>query len=117
MRIIFWLNFAIGLFLLGLFSTSLFTDLAKAIVARPRPYYRNVCEASCTNLDGSITITDQELCVDEELRNARTSFPSFHAAVALYSAVFVSVNSIRVYNVHLQFLSFFLVCICAEPVW
>ncbi|OQV16130.1 putative Phospholipid phosphatase-related protein type 5 [Hypsibius exemplaris] len=80
-----------GLFLLGLFSTSIFTDLAKLITARPRPYFRWVCEASCHNADGSLTITDQDWCVDEDLRTAHASFPSFHASITLYSAVFVSI--------------------------
>ncbi|XP_055338580.1 phospholipid phosphatase-related protein type 1-like [Paramacrobiotus metropolitanus] len=80
-----------GLFLLGLFTTSIFTDLVKLLIGRPRPYYLRVCHATCINPDGTTHINNNEHCILEDMRFAQISFPSFHASVAAYSALFLSV--------------------------
>ncbi|GAV08296.1 hypothetical protein RvY_18011 [Ramazzottius varieornatus] len=80
-----------GIFVLGLLTTSIFTDFAKLLIARPRPYFLQVCDMQCINADGSTTTNDNDNCIDEDPRHARTSFPSFHSSIALFSAVYASI--------------------------
>ena len=78
--------------MLGLFATSILTDFAKLLVARPRPYFLQVCDVQCINADGTTSTNENDNCVDEDPRQARTSFPSFQSAIALFSAVYVAVS-------------------------
>lgn len=84
-----------GTFLAGMLTTMLFVDVTKLMVGRLRPVFLEVCQLNrtlCFADDQRCDVVDTCMQTDADmLRWARTSFPSFHAAVTSFSAVFMAI--------------------------
>eukprot|EP00057_Strongylocentrotus_purpuratus_P020109 XP_011674583.1 PREDICTED: lipid phosphate phosphatase-related protein type 1 [Strongylocentrotus purpuratus] len=79
-----------GVFACGAFATWIITDAAQRVTGIQTPYFLTVCRPNYTALDCNTFITDYE-CVkrdDDLLEQARLSFPSLHASLGSYAAVF-----------------------------
>ncbi|XP_077549775.1 phospholipid phosphatase-related protein type 1-like [Haemaphysalis longicornis] len=89
-----------GLYVLGVICISVTVDLLKLTVGAHRPYFLSVCRLNrtCGTAFPEKSYYRSHFCraahepdYVEELREARMSFPSNHAAVIAYAAVFAMV--------------------------
>lgn len=83
-----------GVFLFGAAVTMALTDVGKYTTGRLRPHFLSVCQPNqmallnCT----SSTYIEDNICTrksDWKMANARLSFPSGHASLAIYTATFL----------------------------
>lgn len=83
-----------GVFLFGAAVTMALTDVGKYTTGRLRPHFLSVCQPNqlaLQNCTSSVYIEDI-ICTrksDWKLHNARLSFPSGHASIAVYTATFL----------------------------
>ncbi|XP_041455479.1 phospholipid phosphatase 3-like isoform X2 [Lytechinus variegatus] len=85
-----------AVFFFGLLVTMTTFDITKNVVGRLRPHFLDICQPDFNNLTCSegprqIYIMD-DVCMPEDpkrMLEARRSFPSGHAAVAVYTMLFV----------------------------
>ncbi|KAI8786812.1 phosphatidate phosphatase [Biomphalaria glabrata] len=90
---------AFGLFLFGLVINCIFTDTIKYSFGRLRPHFLDLCKPdftkfNCTDEYGVAKYIQDYECTntlaDEKLiKDSHMSFPSGHASVSVYSAIFV----------------------------
>ncbi|KAH9496579.1 hypothetical protein Btru_010989 [Bulinus truncatus] len=90
---------ALGMFLFGFIINILFTDTVKYSFGRLRPHFFDLCrpnftQFNCTDDNGlDLYIQDYNctnpLANEKLLKDSHMSFPSGHASVSVYSAVFV----------------------------
>ncbi|KAF4519083.1 hypothetical protein B566_EDAN001675 [Ephemera danica] len=88
-------------YLLGLVFTLLIVDVAKVIVGEPRPHFLDSCKpdvaldaAACKAAASPSGYVENFKCTNEELssyvvNDSTRSFPSGHAAVGVYGALFL----------------------------
>ncbi|XP_076335024.1 phospholipid phosphatase-related protein type 1-like [Tachypleus tridentatus] len=108
-----------GTFLFGLLCTSILTDSLKIVTGRPRPYFLEACNMN-KDVVSSDRLFSSSCSASGDLREARTSFPSFYASLSAYTGVFVMsyvhcVLAIRASRLLRPFLvlsigSFFMLC-------
>ncbi|XP_072260545.1 phospholipid phosphatase-related protein type 1 isoform X3 [Pyxicephalus adspersus] len=85
----------IGVFAFGLFATDIFVNAGQVVTGNLTPYFLTVCKPNYTGIDcvahhqfmsnGNICTGDPEL-----IETARRSFPSKHAALSIYSALYTT---------------------------
>ncbi|KAF7237541.1 Phospholipid phosphatase-related protein type 1 [Varanus komodoensis] len=85
----------IGVFAFGLFATDIFVNAGQVVTGNLTPYFLTVCKPNYTGSDcrahhpfvnnGNICTGDQEV-----IEKARRSFPSKHAALSIYSALYAT---------------------------
>jgi phosphatidate phosphatase len=84
-----------GIFWFGLNVTGLITEVVKLSSGRLRPHFIDVCQPDFRAINCSIGYIEQYTCVNprsnlRQLTEARKSFPSGHASLAVYTAVFIA---------------------------
>ncbi|RUS84620.1 hypothetical protein EGW08_007647 [Elysia chlorotica] len=90
---------AYGVFMFGMAADMLLTEMLKYSVGRPRPHFMDVCKPHFDHTNCSSVIWPKVRYVEEYecsntkfhpklLRDSRLSFPSGHASVSVYSALF-----------------------------
>ncbi|XP_051971155.1 phospholipid phosphatase-related protein type 4-like [Xyrauchen texanus] len=86
----------VGVHVFGLCATALITDIIQLSTGYPAPYFLTVCKPSYTHLNTSCNESSfilEDICSgsDAAVINAgRKSFPSQHATLASFAAVYVS---------------------------
>lgn len=85
----------IGVFAFGLFATDIFVNAGQIVTGNMTPYFLTVCKPNYTGSDcrahhqfvnnGNICTGDQDV-----IEKARRSFPSKHAALSIYSALYAT---------------------------
>ncbi|XP_063151024.1 phospholipid phosphatase-related protein type 1 isoform X2 [Candoia aspera] len=85
----------IGVFAFGLFATNIFVNAGQVVTGNLAPYFLTVCKPNYTGSDcrahhpfvnnGNICTGDQDV-----IEKARRSFPSKHAALSIYSALYAT---------------------------
>ncbi|XP_062848288.1 phospholipid phosphatase-related protein type 4 [Trichomycterus rosablanca] len=86
----------VGVHVFGLCSTALITDIIQLSTGYPAPYFLTVCKPNYTHLNSSCDENSfilEDICsgTDTAIINAgRKSFPSQHATLASYAAVYIS---------------------------
>ncbi|XP_051543200.1 phospholipid phosphatase-related protein type 4-like [Myxocyprinus asiaticus] len=86
----------VGVHVFGLCATALITDIIQLSTGYPAPYFLTVCKPSYTHLNTSCNESSfilEDICSgsDPAVINAgRKSFPSQHATLASFAAVYVS---------------------------
>ncbi|XP_061488699.1 phospholipid phosphatase-related protein type 1 isoform X1 [Rhineura floridana] len=85
----------IGVFAFGLFATDIFVNAGQVVTGNLAPYFLTVCKPNYTGSDcrthhqfvnnGNICTGDQDV-----IEKARRSFPSKHAALSIYSALYAT---------------------------
>ena len=84
-----------GLLLIGSMANSILTDIGKAVIGWPRPYFLAACQPNVTSQacsSSKMFITDFSCTTNitqEELEDSFMSFPSAHASFAAYVAFFL----------------------------
>ncbi|XP_057335957.1 putative phosphatidate phosphatase [Microplitis mediator] len=110
-----------GYFLIGAITTVLIGDVCKLTIGRLRPHFIDLCKPS---IDCSLLINHNKYFNPDEfdctanitadvLREARLSFPSGHASLTTYSAVFfilylqlrITCKNLKLFKYLLQFIS------------
>lgn len=91
-----WLSRAFRLSILFIFggvATAVLTDTGKAVLGWPRPNFIDVCRPNVTCDPLSMEFHEDYICLGDQKESlkARHSFPSGHASVTAYVAVFLSV--------------------------
>lgn len=91
-------NLLVGVFAFGLFATDIFVNAGQVVTGHLTPYFLTVCKPNYTSTDcrahhqfinnGNICTGDMEV-----IEKARRSFPSKHAALSIYSALYATVSS------------------------
>ncbi|CAF1071480.1 unnamed protein product [Adineta steineri] len=89
-----------SVFIFGALSTTVLTDILKIMSGRLRPYFLTLCNPDQKSCNG-MGLTDAEfVCLTKNmtglLREARLSFPSLHASLSMYSAMFLAIYLHRV---------------------
>ncbi|CAH1773583.1 unnamed protein product [Owenia fusiformis] len=81
----------IGVFLFGALLTLVFTDVTKIMTGRLRPNFLEVCQPNQTMCRLMSSQTDATCTASnrDDIRNARLSFPSLHASVTSFSAIYL----------------------------
>ncbi|CAF3907457.1 unnamed protein product, partial [Rotaria magnacalcarata] len=92
-----------SVFIFGALSTTALTDILKIMSGRLRPYFLTLCNPDQKSCNG-MGLTDAEfVCLSKNmtalLREARLSFPSLHASLSMYSAVFLAIYLHRVIRI------------------
>jgi phosphatidate phosphatase len=92
---------AVSLFVLGVATTMLITEIGKRWIGRPRPYFLSVCNPDITSLNctmatglGKIHLpiyTGDGFCQGDSnaVKEARLSFPSGHSSYCFYCMCFM----------------------------
>ncbi|XP_053486426.1 phospholipid phosphatase-related protein type 4 isoform X2 [Ictalurus furcatus] len=86
----------VGVHVFGLCATALITDIIQLSTGYPAPYFLTVCKPNYTHLNSSCDENSfilEDICsgTDTAIINAgRKSFPSQHATLASFAAVYVS---------------------------
>lgn len=90
-------NLLVGVFAFGLFATDIFVNAGQVVTGHLTPYFLTVCKPNYTSTDcrahhqfinnGNICTGDMEV-----IEKARRSFPSKHAALSIYSALYATVS-------------------------
>jgi hypothetical protein len=91
----------VGIFLFGILSSTLVTDIAKLILGRLRPHFISVCQptmldgTNCSNPINFHRYIEDFSCGNEEssarrLKEMRLSFPSGHSSFSMYTMVFAA---------------------------
>ncbi|XP_040337772.1 phospholipid phosphatase-related protein type 1 isoform X3 [Leopardus geoffroyi] len=89
----------IGVFAFGLFATDIFVNAGQVVTGHLTPYFLTVCKPNYTSTDcrahhqfinnGNICTGDMEV-----IEKARRSFPSKHAALSIYSALYATMQKL-----------------------
>ena len=95
------LNLLIGVFAFGLFATDIFVNAGQVVTGHLTPYFLTVCKPNYTSTDCRAHhqfINNGNICTGdlEVIEKARRSFPSKHAALSIYSALYATVSMTRV---------------------
>lgn len=90
-------NLLIGVFAFGLFATDIFVNAGQVVTGHLTPYFLTVCQPNYTSTDCRAHhqfITNGNICTGdlEVIEQARRSFPSKHAALSIYSALYATVS-------------------------
>uniref|UniRef100_A0A803JQB6 Phospholipid phosphatase-related protein type 1 n=1 Tax=Xenopus tropicalis TaxID=8364 RepID=A0A803JQB6_XENTR len=85
----------IGVFAFGLFATDIFVNAGQVVTGNLTPYFLTVCKPNYTASDCLIYhqfINSANICTGdpEVIEKARRSFPSKHAALSIYSALYAT---------------------------
>ncbi|MCJ8728595.1 hypothetical protein PDJAM_G00006220 [Pangasius djambal] len=86
----------VGVHVFGLCATALITDIIQLSTGYPAPYFLTVCKPNYTHLNSSCDENSfilEDICsgTDTAIINAgRKSFPSQHATLASFAAVYIS---------------------------
>ncbi|CAF0726503.1 unnamed protein product [Didymodactylos carnosus] len=85
----------ISVFIFGALSTTIITDILKIMSGRLRPYFLTLCNPDQKSCNG-MGLTDADfVCLSKNMtavmREARLSFPSLHASLSMYSAIFLAI--------------------------
>ncbi|XP_017269577.1 2-lysophosphatidate phosphatase PLPPR4 [Kryptolebias marmoratus] len=86
----------VGVHTFGLCATALITDILQLMTGYPTPYFLTVCKPNYTTLNVSCEQNPyvvEEICSGADLtaiNQGRKSFPSQHATLASFAAVYVS---------------------------
>lgn len=91
------LNLLIGVFAFGLFATDIFVNAGQVVTGHLTPYFLTVCKPNYTSTDCQAHhqfINNGNICTGdlEVIEKARRSFPSKHAALSIYSALYATVS-------------------------
>lgn len=91
------LNLLIGVFAFGLFATDIFVNAGQVVTGHLTPYFLTVCKPNYTSTDCRAHhqfINNRDICTGdlEVIEKARRSFPSKHAALSIYSALYATVS-------------------------
>lgn len=94
-------NLLLGVFAFGLFATDIFVNAGQVVTGHLTPYFLTVCKPNYTSTDCRAHhqfINNGNICTGdvEVIEKARRSFPSKHAALSVYSALYATV-SLRVW--------------------
>ncbi|KFQ09978.1 Lipid phosphate phosphatase-related protein type 1, partial [Haliaeetus albicilla] len=86
----------IGVFAFGLFATDIFVNAGQVVTGNLAPYFLTVCKPNYTGNDCRAHhefINNGNICTGdvEVIEKARRSFPSKHAALSIYSALYATV--------------------------
>lgn len=95
------LNLFIGVFAFGLFATDIFVNAGQVVTGHLTPYFLTVCKPNYTSTDCRAHhqfINNGNICTGdlEVIEKARRSFPSKHAALSIYSALYATVSMTHV---------------------
>uniref|UniRef100_A0A3B4B5P9 Phosphatidic acid phosphatase type 2/haloperoxidase domain-containing protein n=1 Tax=Periophthalmus magnuspinnatus TaxID=409849 RepID=A0A3B4B5P9_9GOBI len=85
----FYFFFCLGVHAFGLCATALITDVLQLMTGSPAPYFLTVCKPNYTSLN----VSCDTLCIINffiVVFSYRKSFPSQHATLASFAAVYVS---------------------------
>ncbi|NXH11123.1 PLPR1 protein, partial [Bucco capensis] len=85
----------IGVFAFGLFATDIFVNAGQVVTGNLAPYFLTVCKPNYTGNDCRAHhqfISNGNICTGdvEVIEKARRSFPSKHAALSIYSALYAT---------------------------
>ncbi|GAB1288503.1 Phospholipid phosphatase-related protein type 1 [Apodemus speciosus] len=85
----------IGVFAFGLFATDIFVNAGQVVTGHLTPYFLTVCQPNYTSTDCRAHhqfISNGNICTGdvEVIEKARRSFPSKHAALSIYSALYAT---------------------------
>lgn len=91
------LNLLIGVFAFGLFATDIFVNAGQVVTGHLTPYFLTVCKPNYTSTDCRAHhqfINNGNICTGDldVIEKARRSFPSKHAALSIYSALYATVS-------------------------
>lgn len=91
-------NLLIGVFAFGLFATDIFVNAGQVVTGHLTPYFLTVCQPNYTSTDCRAHhqfINNGNICTGdlEVIEQARRSFPSKHAALSIYSALYATVST------------------------
>ncbi|KAK2512948.1 phospholipid phosphatase-related protein type 1 isoform X1 [Columba livia] len=85
----------IGVFAFGLFATDIFVNAGQVVTGNLAPYFLTVCKPNYTGNDCRAHhefINNGNICTGDVavIEKARRSFPSKHAALSIYSALYAT---------------------------
>ncbi|XP_035877871.1 phospholipid phosphatase-related protein type 1 isoform X2 [Phyllostomus discolor] len=85
----------IGVFAFGLFATDIFVNAGQVVTGHLTPYFLTVCKPNYTSTDCRAHhqfVNNGNICTGdlEVIEKARRSFPSKHAALSVYSALYAT---------------------------
>ncbi|XP_009699074.1 PREDICTED: lipid phosphate phosphatase-related protein type 1, partial [Cariama cristata] len=85
----------IGVFAFGLFATDIFVNAGQVVTGNLAPYFLTVCKPNYTGNDCRAHhqfVNNGNICTGdvEVIEKARRSFPSKHAALSIYSALYAT---------------------------
>lgn len=85
----------IGVFAFGLFATDIFVNAGQVVTGHLTPYFLTVCKPNYTSTDCRVHhqfINNGNVCTGDlaVIEKARRSFPSKHAALSIYSALYAT---------------------------
>ncbi|XP_025934516.1 phospholipid phosphatase-related protein type 1 isoform X1 [Apteryx rowi] len=85
----------LGVFAFGLFATDIFVNAGQVVTGNLSPYFLTVCKPNYTRNDCRAHhqfINNGDICTGdvEVIEKARRSFPSKHAALSIYSALYAT---------------------------
>ncbi|XP_075681760.1 phospholipid phosphatase-related protein type 1 [Rhinoderma darwinii] len=85
----------IGVFAFGLFATDIFVNAGQVVTGNLTPYFLTACKPNYTGTDCLVHqqfISNGNICTGdpEMIERARRSFPSKHAALSIYSALYAT---------------------------
>lgn len=91
-------NLLVGVFAFGLFATDIFVNAGQVVTGHLTPYFLTVCQPNYTSTDCRAHhqfISNGNICTGdlEVIEQARRSFPSKHAALSIYSALYATVST------------------------
>ncbi|UJR23813.1 hypothetical protein I4U23_026789 [Adineta vaga] len=80
-----------SVFIFGALATTVLTDILKIMSGRLRPYFLTLCNPDQKSCNGMGRIRMSSKNMTGLLREARLSFPSLHASLSMYSAMFLAI--------------------------
>ncbi|CAF1177573.1 unnamed protein product [Adineta ricciae] len=84
-----------SVFIFGALATTVLTDILKIMSGRLRPYFLTLCNLDQKSCNGMGLNDAEVVCLSKNLtglsREARLSFPSLHASLSMYSAMFLAI--------------------------
>ncbi|XP_067320466.1 phospholipid phosphatase-related protein type 1 isoform X2 [Anolis sagrei] len=85
----------IGVFAFGLFATDIFVNAGQVVTGNLAPYFLTVCKPNYTGSDCRANhqfVNNGNICTGSQdaIEKARRSFPSKHAALSIYSALYAT---------------------------
>ncbi|XP_013926449.1 PREDICTED: lipid phosphate phosphatase-related protein type 1 [Thamnophis sirtalis] len=85
----------IGVFAFGLFATNIFVNAGQVVTGNLAPYFLTVCKPNYTGSDCRAHhqfVNNGNICTGNQdvIEKARRSFPSKHAALSIYSALYAT---------------------------
>ncbi|XP_016085233.1 phospholipid phosphatase-related protein type 5-like [Sinocyclocheilus grahami] len=87
--------FSIGVYMFGLFTTDIFVNAGQVVTGNLAPHFLTVCKPNYTALGCQQAlryISHQEACTgnEDDILQARKTFPSKEAALSVYAAVYMA---------------------------